>query len=212
MKVSKNTPLKINLGCASRLLPGYINIDTDSLESIKVRYPNVEINTSHTFLQGNFFELDFEEGTIDEIRADSLIEHLSFKEEKEFFLRCSKLLKPNGLLYIETPDFEWTVQTWIKAKDDWQDFYRDDDEAIESKHWFGTYSYGFDNRWGYLMASIFGPQNGEGQFHKNAYTEDKFISIFKKLGFSNYEITRFRWKDDRDLMLKVKAYKNSGHQ
>ena len=208
MKISSDAPIKINLGCASRLLPGYINIDTDSIESIQSRYPNVKINTEHTFLQGNFFEIDFQEGSIDEIRADSLIEHLSFKEEKKFFQRCSKLLKTNGLLYIETPDFEWTVKTWINAKDDWQDFYRDDDQAIKSKHWFGTYSYGFENRWGYLMASIFGPQNSEGQFHKNAYTESKFIAIFNKIGFSNYEITRFRWKEERDLMLRVKAYKD----
>lgn len=190
------------------MLPGYINIDTDSIESIKRRYPNIEINSECNFIQGNFFELDFQDNTIDEIRADSLIEHLSFKEEKKFFLRCSKLLKPNGLLSIETPDFEWTVRSWIRAEDNWQDFYRDDNEAIKLKHWFGTYSYGFDNRWGYLMASIFGPQNSEGQFHKNAYTEGKFIAIFNKLGFSNYEISRFRWKNDRELMLKVKAYKN----
>ena len=199
--------MKINLGCASRLLDGYLNIDTDSIDDIKRRYPNIKISNTAEFLQGNFFELDFPDSSIDEIRADSLIEHLSFKEEKEFFLRCSKLLKPNGMLYIETPDFEWTVKMWLKADDNWKDFYRDDVEAIESSHWFGTYSYGFDNRWGYLMASIFGPQNSPGQFHKNAYTEAKFIAIFNYLGFSNYEITRFRWKEDRDIMLRVKAYK-----
>ena len=59
------------------------------------------------------------------------------------------------------------------------------------------------------MASIFGPQNGQGQFHKNAYTESKFIAIFKYLGFADYEISRFRWKGDRDMMLRVKAYKGT---
>ena len=200
--------MKINLGCASRLIDGYLNIDTDSLDDIKKRYPLTQISSECKFLQGNFFELDFADSSIEEIRADSLIEHLSFKEERKFFYRCYKLLKPGGLLYIETPDFEWTVKTWLKANDDWKDFYRDDDEAIQSKHWFGTYSYGFDNKWGYLMASIFGPQNGQGQFHKNAYTESKFIAIFKFLGFTNYEISRFRWKGDRDMMLRVKAYKS----
>ena len=110
------------MGCASRLLPGYVNIDTDSIESIKTRYPNIEINSNLDFIQGNFFELDFQDNSIDEIRADSLIEHLSFKEEK-VFLRSSRLLKPNGLLYIETPDFEWTVRSWLKAEDNWQDFF-----------------------------------------------------------------------------------------
>ena len=200
--------MKINLGCASRLIDGYLNIDTDSLEEIQRRYPNNKISSSTQFLQTNFFDLDIPDNSVDEIRADSLIEHLSFKEEQKFFYKCAQLLKVDGLLYIETPDFEWTVKTWLDAKDDWKDFYRDDKEAIDSTHWFGTYSYGFENRWGYLMASIFGPQNGEGQFHKNAYTESKFLAIFDKVGFINPEITRFRWKGNRDMMLSVKAYKS----
>ena len=200
--------MKINLGCASRLIDGYLNIDTDSLEEIQRRYPNNKISSSTHFLQTNFFDLDIPDNSVDEIRADSLIEHLSFKEEQKFFYKCAQLLRVNGLLYIETPDFEWTLKTWLDAKDDWKDFYRDDKEAIDSTHWFGTYSYGFENRWGYLMASIFGPQNGEGQFHKNAYTEYKFLAIFDKVGFINPEITRFRWKGNRDMMLSVKAYKS----
>ena len=170
MKTSSELPKKINLGCASRLLEGYINIDTDSIESIKQRYPNIKVNTNHHFLQGNFFELELEENIFEEIRADSLIEHLSFKEEKIFFEKAKRLLKPGGILYLETPDFESTVRKWLEAEDNWKEFYRDDNEAIEKSHWFGTYSYGFTNRWGYLMVNI-GPQNGEGQFHKNAYAE-----------------------------------------
>ncbi len=200
--------MKINLGCASRLLEGYLNIDTDSLTEIQARYPNIKIDNDIDFLQADFFLLDLADESVDEIRADSLIEHLSFKEEKQFFYICKKLLKPGGLLYIETPDFEWTIKAWLNANDDWKDFYRDDIEAINSTHWFGTYSYGFENRWGYLMASIFGPQNSPGQFHKNAYTESKFIAIFDHLGFSDYDISRFRWKEDRDMMLRVKAYKS----
>ena len=35
----------------------------------------------------------------------------------------------------------------------------------------------------------------------------KFLAIFDKIGFVNPEITRFRWKENRDMMLRVKAYK-----
>ena len=64
-----------------------------------------------------------------------------------------------------------------------------------------------DNRCGYLTASIFGPQNSEGQFHKNCYTEEKIRSIIKYINFEEIEISRFNWKGDRDLMLLVKARK-----
>ena len=77
--------MKINLGCASRLIDGYLNIDTDSLEEIQARYPNKTISSSLQFLQTNFFELNLKDYSVEEIRADSLIEHLSFKEEQKFF-------------------------------------------------------------------------------------------------------------------------------
>ena len=34
---------------------------------------------------------------------------------------------------------------------------------------------------GLLNGIYIWPQNGEGQFHKNAYTESKFLAIFDKL-------------------------------
>ena len=70
-----------------------------------------------------------------------------------------------------------------------------DDEAIKNQHWFGTYSYSVDNRWNYLISSIFGPQNSEGQFHKNAYTNPKIKAMMKYLNFDIVEISRFNWKE-----------------
>ena len=56
----------------------------DSLDTIKSRYPNLQISEKQEFLQSDIFSLPFEKNSIDEIRSDSLIEHLSFKEEKIF--------------------------------------------------------------------------------------------------------------------------------
>ena len=83
---------------------------------------------------------------------------------------------------MSTTDFEEIVSLWLNADDGWKDVFRNDDEAITNKHWFETYSYRMNNRWGYLLASIVGSQNGVGQFHKNAYTVDKIRSILDRLG------------------------------
>ena len=205
----KNKKIKLNLGCASRLLPEYINIDMDSLETIKNRYPNIELSADNEteFLQCNILKLPFADGTVDEVRADALVEHLSFLEEPKFFYEIKRVLKSGGLLDFAVPDFEEIVKKWLAAKDDWKEFFRNDEEAIKQQHWFGQYSYSTDSRWGYLTAAIFGPQNSLGQFHKNAYTIPKIKAVCKKLNFNEPQIENFLWKGDRDLMIRVRATK-----
>ena len=199
--------LKLNLGCASRLLEGYVNIDLDSLDEIKARYPNIQIPEGREFLQCDVLDLPYEDSTVDEVRADAILEHMSFLEEPRFFYEAKRVLKPGGVLDFSVPDFEEIVRKWLDAKDEWKDFFRNDEEAIQECHWFGQYSYAMDNRWGYLTAGIFGPQNSPGQFHKNAYTVPKIKAICKKLNFAEPRIENFYWKGDRDLMIRVKVHK-----
>jgi ubiquinone/menaquinone biosynthesis C-methylase UbiE len=198
---------KLNLGCACRFLEGYINIDMDSIEDIKHRYPNVNINDNIEFIQANVLELPFDDESIDEVRCDALVEHFSFKEESLFFNEVNRVLKSGGNFNFSTPDFDETIRKWTQAKDDWKEFFRNDEEAIRNEHWFGNNSYSTENKWGYLTACIFGTQNGVGQFHKNAYTEDKIIAICKAMDFTPPKITRFIWKKDRDIMLQAETFK-----
>jgi len=200
--------IKINIGCGGRPLPGYINIDSDNLETLRQRYPLQEFSNDIKVFQYDIFQLPFPDGTVAEIRTDSLIEHLSFIEEPKFFNEVKRVLQPGGIFKFSTTNFEEIVKIWLNAKDDWQDFYRNDKEAIEQQHWFGQYSYSTDNRWGYLSAMIFGSQNGEGQFHKNCYTIPKIRAILDHLHFTDVEISESRWKGDRDPMINVQAKKS----
>ena len=204
----KDKGIRLNLGCASRLLDDYINVDMDSLEEITKRYPNLTINDKQKFLQCDVLNLPFEDSSVSEVRADAILEHMSFLEEPLFFREVARVLKPGGMINISIPDFEYMVTKWLEAEDNWKDFFRNDDEAIRQEHWFGQHSYSYDSRWGYLIAGFFGPQNGEGQFHKNAYTESKMLAIYSKIGFENVDITRFFWKETRpDLMIRAIGYK-----
>jgi predicted SAM-dependent methyltransferase len=201
----KRRRVRLNLGCGGRPLRGYVNVDQDNLAQLRKRYPHSKFPKGIRVRAFDIFHLPFRDGTVDEVRADSLVEHLSFKEEPKFFFEVRRVLRPGGLLRFATPDFEATVRQWLTAKDDWRDFFRDDDEAIRTKHWFGVGSYSLKHRWGYLTASIFGSQHGEGQFHKNAYTEKKIRAILRRIGFGQVHVKRFRWKGDRELMLEVSA-------
>ena len=199
--------IKLNIGCGGNPLKDYINIDQDSLEQMRKRYPEKKFDDELIIRNHDIFNLPFDDSSVDEIKSDSLIEHLNFIQEKKFFNEIKRVIKAGGRLEISTPDFEMTVKQWLAAKDDWKDFFRDDDEAIKQNHWFGNYNNKPDNRWGYLLASIFGSQNGEGQFHRNCYTEKKLIAICKKIGIKIINIERFKWKEDRDHMIKMIATK-----
>jgi len=201
--------IRLNLGCASRPLPGYVNVDLDSVEEMKARYPNLAIPDDLKIYQYDIFNLPYADGTVAEARCDSMLEHLSFLEERKFFHEMKRVLKPGGLLVFSVPDFEDLVRKWLAAEDDWRDFYRNDPEAIAKQHWFGQYSYSTRSRWGYLTASLYGPQNSEGQFHKNCYTEGKIRSMLARLAFDIVELSYYNWKGDRDRMINVRAAKRA---
>jgi predicted SAM-dependent methyltransferase len=197
---------RLNIGCGGRPLENYINIDQDSMSTLKQRYPEQKFPDVEIY-DYDIFNLPFADNEVQEIKTDSLIEHLSFEEEPKIFYEVQRVLKPGGLFEFETPNFEKVVCLWLDAVDNWKEFYRNDDEAIKQEHWFGNNSYTTDNRWGYLSAIIFGSQNGLGQYHKNCYTIPKLKNILNYLNFDVLDITEFLWKEDRDPMIHIKSQK-----
>ncbi len=202
-----DSPIRINVGCGGKPLPGYINIDMDNLETLQSRYPHRQFDENIKINQYDIFNLPYEDATVDEVRAESIVEHLSFIEEPKFFYEVVRVLRPKGLFNFSTPNFEEVVKLWLAAEDEWKDFFRDDDEAVAQQHWFGQYSCSNKSRWGYLTTTIFGNQNGKGQLHKNCYTIAKIRSLLKRLNLKEQEISQFVWKGDRDPMIRVKAVK-----
>jgi predicted SAM-dependent methyltransferase len=125
--------LKLNLGCASKLLDGYVNIDQDNIDVIRERYPWIEFPQDAIIYTYDVFNLPYEDNTVDEIIADGFIEHLSFIEERKMFEEIKRVLKQGGKLSFAVPNFEKVVKLWLEAEDNWQDFYRLDEEAINQK-------------------------------------------------------------------------------
>lgn len=202
--------IKLNIGCGGRPLNGYINIDFDDLETLKRRYPQRQFSEDLKVYNYDIFNLPYPDESVAEVRADALIEHLSFLEEPKFFYEVKRILRPGGTFQLMTTNFEKIVKLWLAAEDDWKEFYRTDDEAIAQQHWFGQYSYSAKNRWGYLSAMIFGSQNGEGQYHRNCYTIPKIRAILKHLNFKELELTEYLHRGDRDPLINVIAMKSKG--
>ena len=204
---TKRSEVKLNIGCGGRPLHGYINIDQDSMEDMRKRYPEAVFDDSLIIENHDIFNMPYQDESIHEVNADGLLEHLSFKEEPRFLYEVKRVLQKGGVFKFSVPDFEKVCSIWLNAQDDWQGFFSDDIEDIQKKHWFGTYTYDYSNRWGYIVATFYGSQNGIGQFHKNCYSEGKILKMMHFLDFEEVTLKKFLWKGNRDPMISCTAIK-----
>jgi SAM-dependent methyltransferase len=89
---------KLHLGCGTKRLPGYINVDilpgpaVDHLCDIR--------------------KLDFADETADMIYSCAAIEHVGRREWVDLLREWRRVLKPGGLLRVSTMDFEACVEEY----------------------------------------------------------------------------------------------------
>lgn len=95
----------------------------------------------------------------DEIQFTHALEHFPQKDTQKILLLIKSLLKPNGKLYIEVPNFMWHASL-----------------LIEGKHREAVYY-------------AFGGQLDEYDFHKTGFTYLILKEELVKAGFRNIEIS-----------------------
>ena len=55
-----NRPIKLNIGCGSKPLPDYVNIDSDDLDTLLSRYPSRQFDESIKIFQYDIFNLPYD--------------------------------------------------------------------------------------------------------------------------------------------------------
>lgn len=84
--------LKLNIGCGNNILDGYVNID--------VRKTNKDV------VVADAQNLPYENGSVDEILAKGVYEHISFRQSKALLQHWVSKLKEGGELTIITPSLQ----------------------------------------------------------------------------------------------------------
>lgn len=86
------TPLRVNIGCGRRPIEGWVNTDADEASQAQVVFDAA----------GD--EWPFEDGSVEEVAAYHVFEHLDKAGSGNFLARAKRALKSGGRLVIECPD------------------------------------------------------------------------------------------------------------
>lgn len=83
--------MRLNLGAGDHHLPGWVSVD---------------MRQSDVILDLRFPPYSWQDNSIDEILASHIIEHFDKTETYRFLRECYRILKPNCVLHIATPDLD----------------------------------------------------------------------------------------------------------
>lgn len=90
------TSIKLNLGCGSKFIEGFVNVD--------VVRPQGNLPANANFVEDDIRSLDtFKENTVEEIVAFHLVEHIPVYDLEPTLIRWHDVLKPGGRVVVELP-------------------------------------------------------------------------------------------------------------
>ncbi len=129
--------VKVNLGSGLNVVPGWINLDS-SLKTIVAGKPKFLIKLAYIIFQqkkwfskeqycetlSNFtfyhhnleYGLPFYDESVDFIYSSHLIEHLFKEDALKLFKEAHRVLKPNGILRVSTPDLDLAIKLFNENK------------------------------------------------------------------------------------------------
>jgi predicted SAM-dependent methyltransferase len=169
--------LKLHLACGYDYNEEYINIDLYSPEDAKCD------------ARFDVKKLPYPDNSVDEIKAFHIIEHFDFLEIKNILDEWYRVLKPNGRLYLETPDLLETCRSFVEGS-----------PTCDIEQWR-------IRLYGHMFAQPWVP----GQTHKFLFTETQLRTNLSWSGFkfvrrlppaSNYVMP-----ETAHLFLTVEAFK-----
>lgn len=134
--------IKLNLGCGDDYIEGFVNVDLYS-DRADFKY--------------DIAKLPYGDNEVDEIRAYHVIEHFDYMQAQDVVREWHRVLKPNGKIKIETPDFLESCREFVNSNED--------------ERW-KLYGHFFSTAW-----------INAGLIHKFLYSEHEMKGLLNKIGF-----------------------------
>ena len=165
-------PLRLNLGCGDKILPGYVNVDV--VEARAGMRPDV-ICDLHDLAP-------FAADSADEVLAVHVVEHFWRWEIRDVLREWLRVLKPGGRMVIECPNILSACQTFLQNP---EQFAREDQNGQRTMWVF----YG-DPQWKDPL-----------MIHRWGYTPESLKALLSEVGLKDVrqEPAQFKLREPRDM-------------
>ena len=171
---------KLEIGCGENPTPGYLNTD---------RYVT-ERNKIFVDLECDARSMPFDNESFREVLAFGVVEHFGRKDVIQVFSEVIRVLVPGGLFKFDVPNFDWFIHAYLTGYD------QITGEKLASHR---------DEMW--IMKSIFGGQDGPGQYHKWAWSEVSMKLFLDNQKFKRYKLVGRQWRDAEPNHLIYECFK-----
>lgn len=147
--------MRLNLGAGNTKIDGFISVD---------------LYDDEADVRADICELPYENGTIDEIVAYQVIEHIPYNKSEDMFKEMYRVLKVGGTAKVETPDIDVVCRKILEEglQDKWiynlvGEYYRPwDKDRYED--------------WEHNAASI----------HRNPWNYERLVRLATSAGFTGF--------------------------
>ena len=165
-------PLRLNLGCGDKILPGYVNVDV--VEARAGHRPDV-ICDLHDLAP-------FEDASADEILSVHVVEHFWRWEVRDILREWMRVLKPGGRMILECPNLMSACRTFLENP---EQFSREDQNGQRTMWVF----YG-DPGWKDPL-----------MIHRWGYTPESLMRLLTEVGLGDVrqEPAQFKLREPRDM-------------
>jgi len=93
--------MKLNIGSSTGIKGQYLSKEWVNIDLVSPGDPI----SSNNYVLCNALNLCFKSETFEEVRAIHCLEHIPRNQHEEFYKEMVRVLKPNGIVHIEVPNF-----------------------------------------------------------------------------------------------------------